>query len=55
MPLEERKERWRAMMDVLERNNVEDWSKSFLDILLEDQPQPVNGRVMPPLWTTLDG
>jgi trehalose 6-phosphate synthase len=55
MPLEERKERWRAMMDVLERNNVEDWSKSFLDLLLEDHPQPLNGRGMPPIWTTLDG
>jgi trehalose 6-phosphate synthase len=55
MPLEERKERWRAMMDVLEGNSVEDWSKNFLDVLLEDHPQSLNGRAMPPLWTTLDG
>jgi trehalose 6-phosphate synthase len=55
MSIEERKERWRSMMDVLESNNVEDWSKNFLDVLTEDQPQPVNGRAVPPLWATLDG
>ena len=43
------------MMDVLEGNSVEDWSKNFLDVLLEDHPQSLNGRAMPPLWTTLDG
>ncbi|MEA2835002.1 MAG: hypothetical protein QOG66_3204, partial [Methylobacteriaceae bacterium] len=34
---------------------VDDWSKNFIDLLTEDQPQRLNGRAMPPLWTTLDG
>jgi trehalose 6-phosphate synthase len=33
MPLEERCERWRAMMEVLHRNNVTAWRESFLRAL----------------------
>ena len=30
MPLRERKERWRAMMDTIEANDVENWCRLFL-------------------------
>jgi trehalose 6-phosphate synthase len=33
MPLEERRERWQAMMEVLHRNNVRAWRESFLHSL----------------------
>jgi trehalose 6-phosphate synthase len=33
MPLGERKERWSAMMDVLERNDITAWRESFVDAL----------------------
>jgi trehalose-6-phosphate synthase len=33
MPLTERKARWRAMMDVLERQDVTAWRRSFLAAL----------------------
>ena len=33
MPLEERRQRWRAMMDHLERNDIEAWSTAFLAAL----------------------
>jgi len=36
MPLAERKDRWRAMMDVLRLNSVEDWSARFLAALSGD-------------------
>ncbi|GAA0693062.1 alpha,alpha-trehalose-phosphate synthase (UDP-forming) [Dyella marensis] len=35
MPLEERKMRWRAMMDVLERQDITAWRRSFLAALRE--------------------
>jgi trehalose 6-phosphate synthase len=35
MPLEERRERWRAMMEVLHRNNVTAWRESFIRTLDE--------------------
>jgi trehalose 6-phosphate synthase len=34
MPLEERCERWRAMMEVLRRNSITAWRESFLRILV---------------------
>ena len=33
MPLEERIERWQALMDAARKHNVEDWSKSFIERL----------------------
>ena len=33
MPLDERRERWQAMMEVLHRNNVKAWRQSFLHSL----------------------
>jgi trehalose 6-phosphate synthase len=33
MPLEERRERWRAMMDRLEQHDITAWRKSFLEAL----------------------
>lgn len=33
MPLDERRKRWRAMMDVLERNTIDDWRRAFLSVL----------------------
>ncbi|MDR5896633.1 alpha,alpha-trehalose-phosphate synthase (UDP-forming) [Larsenimonas suaedae] len=35
MPLEERKLRWRRMMDVLETNDIHNWSQNFLAELME--------------------
>jgi trehalose 6-phosphate synthase len=46
MPLEERCERWTAMMDVLHRNNVAGWRESFLFALDERSCKAVK-RVMP--------
>jgi trehalose 6-phosphate synthase len=36
MPLDERKDRWRAMMAVLRANNVHDWAANFLLALAPD-------------------
>jgi len=33
MPLPERRERWRAMMDTLERHDIEAWRRSYLGAL----------------------
>ena len=33
MPLEERKRRWRAMMDVVEKDDVLWWRKNFVEAL----------------------
>lgn len=38
MPLGERRERWETMMARLEANTVEDWCRTFLDALAEDDP-----------------
>jgi trehalose 6-phosphate synthase len=46
MPLEERCERWTAMMEVLRRNNVAGWRQSFLFALDERSCKAVK-RVMP--------
>jgi trehalose 6-phosphate synthase len=35
MPLAERVERWRAMMAVLEANDVHSWRRSFLKALAD--------------------
>ena len=35
MPLEERRQRWRAMMDVLERQDITAWRRSFVATLRE--------------------
>jgi trehalose 6-phosphate synthase len=39
MKLDERKRRWRAMMDVVEREDVLWWRQSFTDALLEAAPE----------------
>lgn len=44
MPLEERRERWRTMMERLRANSIDDWCQAFLDSLtnkpsLEPAPQ----------------
>ena len=36
MPLDERKDRWRAMMAVLRANSVHDWASRFLEALVAD-------------------
>jgi trehalose 6-phosphate synthase len=33
MPIEERRERWNAMMATLERNDVDDWFANFIHAL----------------------
>jgi trehalose 6-phosphate synthase len=38
MPLPERRERWRAMMKVLQHNDITFWRKSFLSLLTEKAP-----------------
>jgi len=38
MPLPERRERWRAMMKVLQHNDITFWRKSFLGVLTEKAP-----------------
>jgi trehalose-6-phosphate synthase len=35
MPLEQRRERWAALMDVVSRNTVAAWRDRFLDTLTE--------------------
>lgn len=45
MPLEERCERWRAMMEVLHRNNVTAWRESFLHTL-DERSDKVVKKVM---------
>ena len=39
MGLDERQRRWRAMMDVVEREDVLWWRQSFTDALLEAAPE----------------
>ena len=39
MPLKERRHRWRAMMDVLEKHNLTAWRNSFLTALADIQPK----------------
>ena len=46
MPLEERCERWTAMMEVLRRNNVAGWRQSFL-FALDERSCKAGKRVMP--------
>ena len=41
MSLGERRDRWRAMMDVLERHTVSDWWKGFLKVLRPDEAAAV--------------
>ncbi|MCW2380885.1 MULTISPECIES: alpha,alpha-trehalose-phosphate synthase (UDP-forming) [unclassified Sphingobium] len=38
MPLEERKTRWRAMMDSVETQDIRWWLKRFLDLLTSEHP-----------------
>ena len=38
MPLEERRHRWRALMDAAQRHNVDDWAVSFLEHLTQGGP-----------------
>jgi trehalose 6-phosphate synthase len=38
MPLPERRDRWRAMMKVLEHNDITFWRTSFLSALTEKAP-----------------
>jgi trehalose 6-phosphate synthase len=40
MPLDERQERWKSMMDALEANGVEHWCQDFLAVLREGLPDP---------------
>lgn len=40
MPLEERKERWSAMMQVLEANSVDIWCSNFIRALTSEAPAP---------------
>jgi trehalose-6-phosphate synthase len=37
MPLEERKDRWNAMMTVLRANSIHDWTAHFLQALGNDR------------------
>lgn len=37
MPLEERQERWRAMMAVIERDNIDAWFSDFMSTLAESE------------------
>jgi trehalose 6-phosphate synthase len=48
MPLRERKERWRAMMAVIEHNDVEHWCNTFLHEL-SDNHRPVIAPTEPAL------
>jgi trehalose 6-phosphate synthase len=48
MPLPERRERWRAMMKVLQHNDITFWRKSFLSLLTEKAPV-AQRRVAEPL------
>jgi trehalose 6-phosphate synthase len=41
MPLEERQERWAAMMARVEENTVEHWCASFVEALMEDSFDPL--------------
>lgn len=41
MPLDERRRRWRVMMDALESNTVETWRDAFLGALVADLPAAV--------------
>jgi trehalose 6-phosphate synthase len=41
MPLEERKERWAAMMEKLRANTVDHWCASFLAALAQEPDDPI--------------
>ena len=54
MLLEERKERWTAMMDRLQANGVEHWCRDFLSVLQEGiptKPSPTSRRGRPVFGT----
>ena len=40
MPLEERRERWRSAMDVLQRNDVTVWRENFIEVLRKSHIGP---------------
>jgi trehalose-6-phosphate synthase len=40
MPLGERKERWKAMMATLRRNDAQAWRQGFIDTLAAPQGAP---------------
>ena len=44
MSLEERRERWRAMMAVLRRNSIMAWRESFLELSAAIHNAPLNKR-----------
>ena len=44
MSLQERRERYAAMMQVLKRNDISAWTRRFVDALEQAQP-PENARV----------
>jgi len=44
MPLQERRKRWRAMMDVLERHDLGSWLDAFLDALYATHPARAGQR-----------
>jgi hypothetical protein len=44
MPLDERKDRWRAMMAVLRANTVHDWASHFLEALTAKTEDEKSGR-----------
>ncbi len=41
MPLAERRQRWRTMMDVLENNDITHWRSGYLHALRREVPQPL--------------
>ena len=47
MPLEERKDRWNAMMTVLRANSIHDWTAHFLQALgKEHEAKEIDGRLL---------
>ena len=38
MPVDERRERWQAMMEVLRANTIDDWTANFLKALKATLP-----------------
>jgi trehalose 6-phosphate synthase len=58
MPLEERKDRWNAMMTVLRANSIHDWTARFLQALGNEHEggeidSPLTGDGRPPAATDL--
>ncbi|HJT98074.1 MAG TPA: alpha,alpha-trehalose-phosphate synthase (UDP-forming), partial [Rhodanobacteraceae bacterium] len=47
MPLAERRERWQAMFDHLERNDIVAWRTAFIDALTSTRRDPVGGPRAP--------